>query len=218
MSFSNPFSTKTAGTSTITAAEVNAAGVSISRALDGAAGGTYTPSSPLAINGSGLSTTTALSCGAASTATLAGTNVLSGTNTLSGPTTASGSFTASSALISTGTASFAGPTQFSNIVSYVATTLTDADTTITPNYFTYYLPQPTATRTVSVNTGVVGQRIRFARSVNGAFQWRIKRTGSSNYVVLLDNESRSCAEIEYTSGGWVLVMYSPDALPGVDAE
>lgn len=54
MTFANPFGTKTPGVSTITAAEVTAAGVSIQRALDGTGGGSYTPSAPLIIGGSGM--------------------------------------------------------------------------------------------------------------------------------------------------------------------
>lgn len=54
MSFSNPFSLKTPGASTIGASEVNAAGAAISKALDGAGGGKYEPSPKLEIGGDGL--------------------------------------------------------------------------------------------------------------------------------------------------------------------
>src|SRR5262245_58855203 len=51
MSFTNPFSPKTANVTTIPASEVNAAGVNISRAVDGTGGGTYTNTSSLIITG-----------------------------------------------------------------------------------------------------------------------------------------------------------------------
>jgi hypothetical protein len=52
MAFTNPFSVKTPGVSTITAAEVNAAGAAISQAIDGTAAGSYTISNDLVISGS----------------------------------------------------------------------------------------------------------------------------------------------------------------------
>lgn len=54
MSFSNPFATKTDDVTRIFAAEVNAAGVSISQAVDGTGGGTYQPSAKIQIGGSGV--------------------------------------------------------------------------------------------------------------------------------------------------------------------
>lgn len=54
MSFSNPYAAKTDDVSTIAAAETNAAGAAIAQAVDGAAGGTYTPSAKVEVNGSGL--------------------------------------------------------------------------------------------------------------------------------------------------------------------
>lgn len=101
MSFSNPYSTKTARVSTITAAETNAAGAAIAQAIDGTGGGTYTPVSPINIGGAnGLRIAsggflTVLSGGTLSvpsggTLSAAGgsTVTLAGTNTLSGATTA----------------------------------------------------------------------------------------------------------------------------------
>lgn len=57
MAFANPFSTKTGGSTTVTAAEINAAGVSIERAVDGTGGSNgvpYAPSTKIEISGSGL--------------------------------------------------------------------------------------------------------------------------------------------------------------------
>jgi hypothetical protein len=52
MSFTNPFSVKTPSVSTITAAEINAAGASIAQAIDGTSGGDYTPvAAPIRIGG-----------------------------------------------------------------------------------------------------------------------------------------------------------------------
>lgn len=139
--------------------------------------------------------------GVAGATTLAATDI-NGVTTLDGATTVNGGMTHAA----------------SSPIRFASTTLTDASATIDPTYHTYFLPAPTATRDISLNIGTSGQRVRFVRSSTGAFQWRIKRTGSSNFVVLLDNESRSCADLEYGGSGWVLTMYSPDALPGVDAE
>mgnify|MGYP003508735538 CR=1 FL=1 len=51
MSLSNPFGAKVAGTTTITAAEVTAAGVAIAKAIDGTGGGAYTPTATIQIGG-----------------------------------------------------------------------------------------------------------------------------------------------------------------------
>jgi hypothetical protein len=51
MSLTNPFSTKTARVSRITAAEINNAGTAISQAVDGTGGGSYTPLAPISIGG-----------------------------------------------------------------------------------------------------------------------------------------------------------------------
>lgn len=51
MSFSNPISGKTDGTSVITAGEANAIGVAIARCVDGTAGGAYTPTATIQIGG-----------------------------------------------------------------------------------------------------------------------------------------------------------------------
>lgn len=51
MSLSNPISGKTDGTSVITAAEANAIGVAIAKAIDGTGGGAYTPTATLQIGG-----------------------------------------------------------------------------------------------------------------------------------------------------------------------
>src|SRR6185369_8651833 len=57
MSFSNPFAPKVDDVSTIPAAELNAAGVDIERAIDGAGGGSYSPSTAITIGGSGVNVT-----------------------------------------------------------------------------------------------------------------------------------------------------------------
>lgn len=57
MSFDNPFSVKTPGTSKIGASEINAAGVSISKAIDGTGGGAYEPVAKISIGGLGLELT-----------------------------------------------------------------------------------------------------------------------------------------------------------------
>lgn len=54
MSFANPFSIKTPGVTTIGAGEVNAAGASISKAIDGTGGGSYAPVSKIQVAGSGI--------------------------------------------------------------------------------------------------------------------------------------------------------------------
>lgn len=78
----NPYSVKTAAVSTITATETNTAGTFIERSVDGSLGGAYSPSTIVKFNNAGVGTDTVLSCGAASTATLAGTNVLSGSTSI----------------------------------------------------------------------------------------------------------------------------------------
>lgn len=73
MSFTNPFSTKTPGLSTIGAAEVNLCGNQQVNSIDGGAGGTYNPTDPISIGGDGVEVTTTLSCPLGSTVTLEGT-------------------------------------------------------------------------------------------------------------------------------------------------
>lgn len=51
MSFTNPYSVKVDNSSTITAAETNAAGAAIAQAVDGAAGGIITPSGEIDVQG-----------------------------------------------------------------------------------------------------------------------------------------------------------------------
>jgi hypothetical protein len=51
MSFTNPFSVKTPSVSTITAAEINAAGAILGSTIDPVGGGSYTPISPVEIGG-----------------------------------------------------------------------------------------------------------------------------------------------------------------------
>jgi hypothetical protein len=108
MAFTNPFSTKTAAVSTITAAEINAAGAILGACIDPVSGGDYTPLSPIRIGGTqGLRILnggflTILSGGTLSIPSGgilsgAGNSVvtLAGINTISGPTTISGTTTAS---------------------------------------------------------------------------------------------------------------------------
>jgi hypothetical protein len=73
MTFPNPFSTKTAGVTSIGATEVNNAGVSISRAVDGAGGGAYTLSSPLSFAGSTYTISSDTVLSSVSSLTMSGT-------------------------------------------------------------------------------------------------------------------------------------------------
>jgi hypothetical protein len=75
MSFGNPYGAKAPSTSTITAAETNAAGQAISRAVDGTGGGTYTPSPGLEFGGDPMTISSDLE--------------VSGELTITGPTTIS---------------------------------------------------------------------------------------------------------------------------------
>lgn len=78
MSFVNPFSPKTDDVSTIPAAELNAAGVDIERAIDGAGGGSYSPSTAITIGGSGINVTGVSLLGHIGNSTLFGTIGTSG--------------------------------------------------------------------------------------------------------------------------------------------
>lgn len=60
MSLANPFGVKVDQVSTVTGAELTAAGIAIAKAMDGTSGGSYSPSSPLAIGGTGISLTAPL--------------------------------------------------------------------------------------------------------------------------------------------------------------
>jgi hypothetical protein len=103
MAFTNPFSVKTPSVSTITAAEINAAGAAIAQSVDGTGGGDYTPvSAPIRIGGAqglrilsgGFLTvlsggTLSVPSGGIVTAASGSTVTLAGTNVISGVTTAS---------------------------------------------------------------------------------------------------------------------------------
>ncbi len=91
MSFVNRISPpKVDNISVITASEINNIGADLAKAVDGAAGGTYTPSDPVIIGGDGLTCTGQFTASGA-TCTLSAT-----ANSITTATTISGALTASS--------------------------------------------------------------------------------------------------------------------------
>lgn len=130
MSLTNPFSVKTPSISTIGAAEINAAGQSIAKAVDGVGGGLSEPSPAIDIGGDGLIVSTELNVtGDANLATLS----VSGGTTL-GEVTIENEFVVDAGASFLGTVLFDDAVQFNDDVDVNgATTLattTLGDTTI----------------------------------------------------------------------------------------
>jgi hypothetical protein len=181
MSFTNPYSTKTAGSSTITASETNAAGVSISRAVDGTNGGTYSPGAAIIVNGAnGVQLGSPLNY--ASGSSITGTGTRTGSMTLSG----SGATTRWRINVQTDPPSLLVGVEY-DIYTYAA---------------------PGAQRDVEIKTTTspvptAGQVIWFRRSSSGANAIILHREGAAGAIVTLPASTASSALLVFNGTVWI---------------
>lgn len=187
MSFSNPISGKTDGTSVITAGEANAVGVNSARAVDGTNGGTYTPTATLTWDG-------AFGHAFSSPISFDATAPVTGTCTWGATTTRTGS------LVISGTSA---TTRYRQLIC------ADPPTSLQlgNQYDTYMFIQPAAQRDIEVMSSspvpTAGQRIWFRRVAGGAFAIVLHREGSAAAIVTLPSATASSALLEFDGTNWI---------------